>query len=166
MALDEVPAPHTFGAPKGRRQRRLDLGALELRALAEHRARQDERRQQWGAEWEGQDLVFTTDRGRPLGWRDVDRDFKLRLAKAGIKAIRFHDLRHTNATLQLEAGIHPKVVQERLGHSDIGVTLDIYSHVTPTMGRDAAKRLDDLFDRGGERGDEEAGKGSAGQAEG
>lgn len=138
----------TFAAPKGRRQRRLDLGALELRALAAHRAQQDERRRQWGAAWAGQELIFTTDQGRPLGWRDVDRDFKLRLAKAGIKAIRFHDLRHTNATLQLEAGIHPKVVQERLGHSDIGVTLDIYSHVTPTLGRDAAQRLDAVFDDG------------------
>jgi integrase len=95
---------------------------------------------------DGQDLVFTTDRGRPLGWRDVDRDFNLRLAKAGVREIRFHDLRHTNATLQLEAGIHPKVVQERLGHSDIGVTLDIYSHVTPALGRDAAQRLDEVFD--------------------
>ena len=137
-----------FAAPKGRRQRRLDLGAIELRALAAHRARQDERRRHWGEEWAGQDLIFTTDRGRPLGWRDVNRDFHLRLAKAGLPAIRFHDLRHTNATLQLEAGVHPKVVQERLGHSDIGVTLDIYSHVTPTMGRDAARRLDEVFDDG------------------
>lgn len=78
-----------------------------------------------------QDLASVTDRGRPLGWRDVDRDFKLRMAKAGLSALRFHGLRHTNATLQFEAGIHPKVVQERLGQNDIGVTLDTYSHVTP-----------------------------------
>ena len=136
----------TFAAPKGRRQRRLDLGTLELRALAEHRAQQEERRRQLGAAWEGQELIFCTDRGRPLGWRDVDRDFKRRLAKAEVKAIRFHDLRHTNATLQLEAGIHPKVVQERLGHSDISVTLDIYSHVMPTLGREAAQRLDAMLD--------------------
>ena len=136
----------TFGPPKGRRQRRLDLGAHELRALTAHRMEQEGRRRRWGGEWAGQDLVFTTDQGRPLGWRDVDRDFKRRLARADLPPLRFHDLRHTNATLQLEAGIHPKVVQERLGHSDIGVTLDTYSHVTPTLGRDAARRLDAVFD--------------------
>lgn len=138
----------TLQPTKGRRSRRLDLGEIELAVLREHRARQEERRQNWGEAWEGQDLVFCTDRGRPLGWRDTYRDFRNILRKAGLEAIRFHDLRHTNATLLLEQGVHPKVVQERLGHSDIGVTLDTYSHVTPTMGRDAAKRLDDLLDEG------------------
>lgn len=124
-------------------------------ALAEHPAQQDERRRHWGAEWAAQDLVFTTDKGRRQGWRDVDRDFKLRVAKAGTKAIRFHDLRHTNATLQFEARMHYKGVQERLGHSDIGVTLDIRSHVTLTLGRDAAQRLDRVFDgdAAGDRGE-------------
>ncbi len=135
----------TFQVTKGRRNRRLDLGLLELQALQEHKVQQDERRQHWGDEWDGQDLVFCTDRGRPLGWRDVHRDFKHVLRKAGLPAIRFHDLRHTNATLLLEQGVHPKVVQERLGHSDISVTLNTYSHVTPTMGKDAARKLDDLF---------------------
>lgn len=153
----------TFGPPKGRRRRRLDLGALEVAALAAHRAEQEGRRRHWGAAWAGQDLVFTTDRGGPLGWRDVDRDFKLRLARAGLPPIRFHDLRHTNATLLLEAGIHAKVVQERLGHSDIGVTLNIYSHVTPTLGRDAARRLDALL-AGDAAGGEDDGDGDAGSA--
>jgi integrase len=139
------------------RSRRLDLGQLELAVLREHRARQGERRRHWGDEWEGQDLLFCTDRGRPLGWRDTYRDFRNVLRKAGLEAIRFHDLRHTNATLLLEQGVHPKVVQERLGHSDIGVTLDTYSHVTPTMGRDAAQRLDDLLGEGGATGEEERG---------
>lgn len=138
----------TLQPTKGRRSRRLDLGEIELAVLREHRARQDERRQNWGEAWEGQDLAFCTDRGRPLGWRDTYRDFRNIMRKAGLESIRFHDLRHTNATLLLEQGVHPKVVQERLGHSDIGVTLDTYSHVTPTMGRDAAKRLDDLLDEG------------------
>jgi integrase len=59
--------------------------------------------------------------------------FKLRLAAADLSDIRFHDLRHTLATLLLAAGVHPKVVQERLGRLQIGITLDTYSHVVPTM---------------------------------
>ena len=153
----------TFQPTKGQRSRRLDLGQLELQVLAEHKVLQDERRRGWGDAWEGQDLVFCTNRGRPLGWRDVYRDFRGILRKAGLEAIRFHDLRHTNATLLLEQGVHPKVVQERLGHSDVGVTLNTYSHVSPTMGRDAAKRLDDLFGEGEEAGEEQPG-GEAGKA--
>jgi integrase len=68
--------------------------------------------------------------------------FKPLLVKAGLPAIRFHDLRHTSATLLLSAGVHPKVVQERLRHSQISVTLDVYSHVLPTMQLEAAARLD------------------------
>ena len=59
--------------------------------------------------------------------------------------IRFHDLRHTSASLLLSAGVHPKVVQERLGHSQIGITLDIYSHVLPTMGLEAAAKLETML---------------------
>ena len=59
--------------------------------------------------------------------------------------IRFHDLRHTSATLLLAAGVHPKVVQERLGHSQIGITLDTYSHVVPTMQLEAAGKLDAIL---------------------
>jgi len=64
--------------------------------------------------------------------------------RLGIERIRFHDLRHTHATLLLQ-GVHPKVVQERLGHASVTLTLDVYSHVLPSMGREAAMRFDDLF---------------------
>ena len=75
--------------------------------------------------------------------------FKPLLKRASLPDIRFHDLRHTSATLLLSAGVHPKVVQERLGHSQIGVTLDIYSHVLPTLQRDAASKLDEMLAAGG-----------------
>ena len=78
------------------------------------------------------------------------RSFQLLLKKAGLPPIRFHDLRHTAATLLLASGVHPKVVQERLGHATIAITLDTYSHVTPTMQRDAATQLDALLSAGGE----------------
>ena len=67
------------------------------------------------------------------------------LKRAGLPMIRFHDLRHTAATLLLTRGVHPKIVQERLGHSQISLTLDTYSHVLPGMGREAASKLDELL---------------------
>ena len=70
------------------------------------------------------------------------RSFAPLLARAGIARLRFHDLRHTAATLMLGQGVHPKVVSEMLGHSQISVTLDLYSHVTPTMQRDATAAVD------------------------
>ena len=72
------------------------------------------------------------------------------MRKAGLPECRFHDLRHTSATLLLAEGVHPKVVQERLGHSQISVTLDTYSHVLPTMQAEAAGKFDDMLARGGE----------------
>jgi integrase len=67
------------------------------------------------------------------------------LKRAGLPRIRFHDLRHTAATLLLGRGIHPKIVSEMLGHTTVGITLDLYSHVTPTMQREAARAMDDLL---------------------
>jgi integrase len=135
----------TYSAPKTESRRRIDLAAPEVRALERHRALQEADRLAHGGAYEDHDLVFCTYRGRPLGWRNVTREFKKHLRAAGLREIRFHDLRHTNATLMLEAGIHPKVVQERLGHSDIAITLNIYSHVMPTLGRDAAQQLRDAL---------------------
>ncbi len=131
----------SFAPTKGRRNRRLDLSTLELDALRGHRALQEEDRKHHGERYEDQDLIFCTHQGRPLGWRVVDRDFARILARAGVTAITFHEARHTYATIALKHGIPAKVVQERLGHSDIGVTLNIYSHVTPGLGRRAAAQM-------------------------
>jgi integrase len=75
----------------------------------------------------------------------VYREFKEILRKAGLPDIRFHDLRHTAATLMLQEGIHPKIVQERLGHAQIFITMDTYSHVLPTMQDEVAKKMDELI---------------------
>ena len=162
----------TYSAPKAKSRRRIDLAAPEIRALERHRIMQDADRLAHGGAYEDQDLVFCTHRGRPLNWRNVTREFKKHPGAAGLKAIRFHDLRHTNATLMLEAGTHPKVVQERLGHSDIGITLNVYSHVLPTLGRDAAQQLraalhgdEPTDDGGGEVGDARADDATAPDAE-
>jgi integrase len=90
--------------------------------------------------------VFCDTKGGWLRKSNFTRNvWKPLLQKAGLPDRRFHDLRHTSATFLLGLGVHPKVVQERLGHSQIGITLDIYSHVTPTLQREAADKLGGLF---------------------
>jgi integrase len=87
------------------------------------------------------------------------------LKRAGLPDVRFHDLRHSAATLLLSKGAHPKVVQEILGHSEIGMTMDIYSHVLPTMQREAMDRLNQEFsieaEKDGKKGDEDDDDGGA-----
>jgi len=131
----------TFSTPKASSQRRLDLAPAEIRALEIQREAQGRDRGRSGDRYVEQDLVFATHQGRPLMHRNVFREFKRLLRRVGLPDIRFHDLRHTNATLMLGQGVHPKVVQERLGHSQVAITLNIYSHVLPGLGREAIQRL-------------------------
>lgn len=100
----------------------------------------------FGLEWEDNDLVFTNELGRPIEASNmIRRSFLPLLKRAGLARIRFHDLRHTAATLLLGRGVHPKIVSEMLGHSTVAITLDIYSHVTPTMQREAADTMDAIL---------------------
>jgi integrase len=124
-----------------RSRRRIDLPALAVVALLEHRERM---RVTGRSVAEG--YVFSDTAGGPLRASNVLRySFVPLLQRAGLPRIRFHDLRHTAATLLLAEGVHPKVVQERLGHAQISMTLDTYSHVLPSMGKDAAAKLDTLL---------------------
>ncbi len=141
----------SFSSPKASSQRRLDLAPSELLALGIQRESQDRDRERFGATYIEQDLVFATHQGRPLIHRNVFREFKRLLKKAALPPIRFHDMRHTNATLMLGQGVHPKVVQERLGHSQVSITLNIYSHVLPGLGREAVERLGESLQLGDER---------------
>lgn len=92
-------------------------------------------------------MVFASGFGRPLDQCNVNYRFHLALDRTGLPSVRLHDLRHTAATLMLTAGIHPKVVQETLGHSNITLTLGTYSHVLPSLQSEAADRLDEAFNR-------------------
>jgi len=92
------------------------------------------------------DFVFIRPDGSPMNPSAVTLAFRRIIKKAGLKAIRIHDLRHTHATLMLKAGVNPKVVSERLGHANISITLDIYSHVLPGMQEAAAEKFDKLFE--------------------
>jgi integrase len=89
-----------------------------------------------------EDLIFAI-KGEPPRPQTITRAWQAGCKKAGVKVIRFHDARHTHATLLLKAGVHPKIVQERLGHSSISITLDTYSHVIPGMQETAAKKFDE-----------------------
>jgi integrase len=129
---------------KGRRNIRLPESALS--SLRNHREAQLEKRDGITGLWEDHGLVFTTHVGTPISRQDlITRSFKPLLQRAGLPNIRFHDLRHTCATLLLCRGVHAKLVQELLGHATISVTLDTYSHVLPSMGDHTATAMDDML---------------------
>jgi integrase len=135
-----------FSEPKtaaGRRSITLDPNTLLV--LRAHSKRQKEERLHTGARWQEQGLMFPSTVGTPLDQRNVLREFHAVLTKAGLPQIRFHDLRHTAATLLLQLGTHPKVVQAILGHSSISVTMDTYCHVGTTLQRDAMQRVAELL---------------------
>jgi integrase len=131
-----------IGSPKTARARRtvvLDSGTVA--AIRDHRQRQIAERLLMGAGFTDHGLVFCRPDGGPLHPERFSRTFMIEAARAGLPAIRLHDLRHTWATLALSAGEHPKVVQERLGHANVSITLDVYSHVTEGLHGDAASRV-------------------------
>jgi integrase len=93
-----------------------------------------------------QGLVFTTSSGAPLNPSNIrNRNLRRLTRKAGIPEIRFHDLRHTCATLLLTQNVHPRIVQEMLGHANAAITLDTYSHVMPGMGDQAASAMENAL---------------------
>jgi len=120
----------------------------DLDLLRAHRAHQAEQLLAIGHRTTDDDFVFSDDAGEPLWGRHVTtREFGPLLRRAELPPIRFHDLRHTFATLQLAAGTNPKIVSEVLGHKDVAITLDRYSHAMPTMQTEAMGRLDTLLGR-------------------
>jgi len=136
-------------APKTRAGRRgVVLTTIAIDALRHHRRSQREARLRAGPAWEDRDLVFCNTVGKPIEPGNIARRyFQPLLARAGLPQIRFHDLRHSAASLLLSLGTHPKIVQELLGHSKIGVTMDTYSHVLPSMQGAAMEELNHFLGR-------------------
>ena len=135
-----------ISAPKtSHSRRRVELSASVVAALSAHKVATIEERWRAGQLWEDHDLVFPNVLGRPRGHSNIVRAFHPLLEGAGLPRIRFHDLRHTAATLMLGRGVHAKLVSEMLGHASIGITLDIYSHALPSMHRQAAEVMEDLL---------------------
>src|SRR5207237_1892661 len=132
--------------PKTERSRRtLAMPPMIARTLREHFARQQQERPHDGDRWVDQGLVFTTPIGTRLDGTAVTKGFHRLLDKAGLPQRRFHDLRHSCATLLLVQGVSPRVVMDVLGHSQIGLTMNTYSHVIPDLRRDAAQRMEELI---------------------
>jgi integrase len=131
-----------FGEPKTDRGRRLiGLDPALVSALGEHWRGRAEERLRLGVDYEDQDLVFAHPDGMPLHPERVSRWFAKLVRKTGAPPIRLHDLRHLHATLALAAGVAPRVLADRLGHSTTVVTTDTYQHVLPDLDHDAARRV-------------------------
>jgi integrase len=134
-----------FTTPKTRRARRVvALDERTLAVLKAHRKAQTEEKLRFQTPDQGHNLVFRKWDGEPIHPDAFSKAFNKRVAATEVPRIRFHDLRHTHATLLLQAGTNPKVVSERLGHSTVSITLDTYSHVIPSLQEDAAKRASEL----------------------
>jgi integrase len=130
----------TEGQPKtAKSRRRIELPSIAVEALKAHRANTFSQRLKdgWG--------FCDSDGGALRRSNFRKRSFLPLLAKSSLPLIRFHDLRHTAATLLLSQEVHPKVVQERLGHAQVSTTLDTYSHVRPSLQKEAASKLDSIF---------------------
>ncbi len=128
-------------------RRSVVVAPFALEALREHRSRQLHALAAAGPLWQYNNYVFCTAIGTHIHpTRDMADPLDELLEKAGLPHIRFHDLRHTAATLLMSQGVHPKVVQEFLGHSTITMTMDIYSHVLPTMQQDAITKMNDVLE--------------------
>jgi integrase len=123
-------------------RRQIYVPAIVVRALRDHRKRMKAEGMPIGLD----DPIFTAPEGGPLRRKNVlSRSFKPLLKRAGLPDVRFHDLRHTYATELLTSGADPKVIQSQLGHSKIGVTLDTYAHLMPSLAKGAVARLDAAF---------------------
>ena len=140
---------YVFAAPKTKHsQRQIALSALAVAALRQHRIRQDLERLA-SPVWADTDLVFPNTIGKPMdGMNLLHYHFYPLLKRAGLPQVRFHDLRHSAATLLLSRGVNPKIVSEMLGHASVGITLDTYSHVLPTMQKSAAAEMDAALGNG------------------
>jgi integrase len=143
QSMTVVGGEIVISSPKTKRSRRqVPLDRVTAAYLRAHLVRQKELRLRAGSAWnQDEDWLFTDEGGNHLHPDRVSRQFRLLVRSSGLPPIRLHDLRHTYGTLSLEAGIHPKIVAERLGHATVGITLDIYSHVSESMSRQAAETV-------------------------
>jgi integrase len=145
--LEQTRQGLRFKAPKSEKARAISLPAFAIEELNRRKREQAEELLALGVRQTGDTLVCARRDGKPLQPQSLTHEFPRFLARLGsdFPRVRFHDLRHSHATQLLLAGVHPKIAQERLGHSTVTTTLDLYSHVTATMQEDAAGRIDAAF---------------------
>lgn len=135
-----VRPPKTHGS-----RRRVDLPAGLVDILRRWRKQQAAERLAAGPLWKNSGLVCTSPDGGPIDPAWVSKTFARTVRALGLPPVRFHDLRHSCATILLGRGVHPKVVSELLGHASVKITLDTYSHVLPGLKKEAARHLDSIF---------------------
>jgi len=146
--LQRIGGKLTLVPPKTERSRRtLVMPTTIVERLREHEKRQVAEKLWAGSKWDDTGLIFSTRVGGPTPARHVIAEFHKALENAGLRRIRFHDLRHSCATLLLVQGVSPRVVMEVLGHSEIALTMNAYSHVVPELQRDAAARMQAILER-------------------
>jgi integrase len=133
--------------PKSRRKRVVPMPALCIAPLRWHRLRQREAFARTGTEWSEKGYIFATRNGRPVEPRNVYRSFTRVAADAGLRVVRLHDARHGCATLLTAAGVAPRVIMEVLGHSQMSITMDVYTHVVHDTQREAISHMDRLLKR-------------------
>ena len=142
-SAEQTKAGVRYKNPKSGKGRTVALSARVVSALRAHRVQQAEELLKLGVALTGETFVAAQTDGSPLQPRTITHQWHLLLAnKKTLPRIRFHDLRHAHATHMLSSGVHPKIASERLGHSKVGITMDLYSHVMPGMQEDAAARVD------------------------
>ena len=140
--ITDVNGRSMVSTPKTKRgQRLVPIDAETVAMLRRQRETQNLERVAWGPAWNEAGLIFTREDGRPLRPEYVTRHFQALALRAGLPVIRLHDLRHTNASLALSAGVDLKVVSERLGHSQLAITADLYTHVNRGLGKAAAEQI-------------------------
>lgn len=145
-ALQRVEGKLRLVEPKTSKSRRtIALPQVAVSALYAHRQRQGDERALAGSRWREGDMVFTTGIGTPLDPRNLLREFYAIIRTSGLPRVRFHDLRHSAATLLLAQGVHARVVMDLLGHSSISLTMNTYSHVLPEFRKEAAARMDAIL---------------------
>jgi integrase len=146
--LKAVQATLVLVEPKSVRSRRaVRMPDLVVKALKAHRVRHLQERLAAGGRWTELDFVFPTSVGTPTDARNVTRAFKAVLTAAKLPPVRVHDLRHTAASLLLAQGVTPRTIMEILGHSQISLTLDTYTHIMPTLQQDAAQQMNAILTR-------------------
>ena len=146
--LQRIEGKLTLVPPKTNKSRRtLVMPTMIVDRLREHEKRQMAERLWSGSRWSNTGLVFTNRNGDPTQARHVIEQFHEALRHAGLRRVRFHDLRHSCATLLLVQGVSPRVVMEVLGHSEIALTMNAYSHVVPELQQEAARSMQAILER-------------------
>ncbi len=142
-SVEQTKQSLRFKIPKTERSRRMvALPSFTVDMLRAHKREQTEARLKLGPAYQNDDLILPREDGSLWPPDSFSTAFAAFVRRSKLPHVRFHDLRHSHATQLLKQGVHPKIVSERLGHSKVGITLDTYSHVLPSMQEDAARKID------------------------